>query len=1107
MAAPINPRDIALAASLSRVSAANLPSNVTVPVAQVDGMPQYFTSAPLLELAATQQVFQMPDTGAPVVPSITLKAVPKNLAGNVTWTVVEGSATLGVNANQAVLNVDAMTSDFVTIRAAIGDVGSGGGGGGGGGSAIKPLGHASAALTLTFSDDFTSASLDRTKWNDKLWSDDEAIQVNYSVADGFLNIWPDTGFVRRTIDTDGKFAQRFGYWEVKARLPRGKGLVPAFWLYTHASDTVRPGIDIMKTWCGATSGGAVGGLATINVHYYGDGAIWGADGATGATESQVATPMPVTFDANINAGYVTSNKGLKGGTMQRIWAGSTAYGIDTFANRLAGESANAHVIIINCCIQDTYEALGTANYKERVRDLVTAVRSANKYIILQTPNETDDAQVDVYRTALLEVASELNVSMIDVYGYTRDYRVQNAVSIYSLCDNGYNPNQAHHTRIGQFCASTFEVILAQDPSAPKLQTTAGTQYANTSFQAINYRAAVHTANGGTAATRNLAAASDLSGAAHTYGMKWDHATGDISFYFDGVQVGATVTGASPAVPLYFLASLWYGELSGEPNTTDTLTGAAYGMQIDHVRVWQWSALDSGGGNTTPTPAINGSVDWYGNSTVAGWNPSYNGTAQEGQPVATPMPAAFHAKAPTTTGVNRGVNGVTAADAINGTDGIPWSSWPTHLASTSAAYVILQYRETDTVANLTANLTTLVNQAKAAGKTVFIQTDIPSLNAGSLTHQTIAQTQRQVGIDTNVYVLDLHRYLTDYMVANNLTIANICPDTQHPSQAIYTLLGEWAKDEVLRLLAGTSAYTPGGSGGTTNPPPSTPSGYVAPVGQSQTDYPTMTFRDEFNGTSINATKWPLRRLSYEGDGWNGRATYDRGNIDVNNGRLRLWATPWNSATDGATRYPSEASNQYVNHNATICTDGAFWQRYGYFECRAKLPHGSGTFPAFWLYCHQDTQGNEIGTRPEIDVMEAYSSGPYNWQDGNNHPTNHVCTVWVGDGNRAGYVKANDVGMDGADLSAAFHTYACRWDSEKIVFFFDGQQFGAPIYHHYPYPMFFMFDFWMGGESGPPAYGQLIEGPSNSLEIDYIRAWALADGSTFTRGLSVAQATAD
>jgi beta-glucanase (GH16 family) len=86
------------------------------------------------------------------------------------------------------------------------------------------------------------------------------------VENGSLKIWPQRDasgkFFNRTIDTDGKFFQTYGYFEVEAKLPKGKGTWPAFWLFNHIGAR-RPEIDVMEAYAGGVApwGKVVNGVA------------------------------------------------------------------------------------------------------------------------------------------------------------------------------------------------------------------------------------------------------------------------------------------------------------------------------------------------------------------------------------------------------------------------------------------------------------------------------------------------------------------------------------------------------------------------------------------------------------------------------------------------------------------------------------------------------------------------------------------------------------------------------------------------------------------------------------------------------------------------------
>lgn len=112
-----------------------------------------------------------------------------------------------------------------------------------------PFGQNPDGYTLTFLDNF-DGDLDRNLWNTQR-TDTADSTPNFATRNGLLKIWPERGrngaFFSRTLDTEGRFAQRYGYFETEARLPRGQGVWPAFWLYTNVGGVHRE-IDVMEAY-------------------------------------------------------------------------------------------------------------------------------------------------------------------------------------------------------------------------------------------------------------------------------------------------------------------------------------------------------------------------------------------------------------------------------------------------------------------------------------------------------------------------------------------------------------------------------------------------------------------------------------------------------------------------------------------------------------------------------------------------------------------------------------------------------------------------------------------------------------------------------------------
>jgi beta-glucanase (GH16 family) len=132
--------------------------------------------------------------------------------------------------------------------------------------AQTPYGQDPAGYTLTMNEEFNGTSLNSDRWSDRLWYESPNPTINYAVSNGSLKIWPQRNangqFFNRYIATESAFNkagfyQRYGYMEIEAKLPYGKGPIPTFWMYNHdhPDPNVRPEIDVMAAYPGGYSGG------------------------------------------------------------------------------------------------------------------------------------------------------------------------------------------------------------------------------------------------------------------------------------------------------------------------------------------------------------------------------------------------------------------------------------------------------------------------------------------------------------------------------------------------------------------------------------------------------------------------------------------------------------------------------------------------------------------------------------------------------------------------------------------------------------------------------------------------------------------------------------
>jgi beta-glucanase (GH16 family) len=101
---------------------------------------------------------------------------------------------------------------------------------------------------LVWRDEFNGKKIDARKWNVLLRENSKHNELQYYLPD---EVYLDKGCLRLRsrvrdfgakhyasgrVDTSGKFAPVYGRFEIRARLPSGKGLWPAHWLYPQNRD-------------------------------------------------------------------------------------------------------------------------------------------------------------------------------------------------------------------------------------------------------------------------------------------------------------------------------------------------------------------------------------------------------------------------------------------------------------------------------------------------------------------------------------------------------------------------------------------------------------------------------------------------------------------------------------------------------------------------------------------------------------------------------------------------------------------------------------------------------------------------------------------------------
>ncbi|MFT6192547.1 MAG: beta-glucanase (GH16 family) [Polaribacter sp.] len=249
------------------------------------------------------------------------------------------------------------------------------------------------------------------------------------------------------------------------------------------------------------------------------------------------------------------------------------------------------------------------------------------------------------------------------------------------------------------------------------------------------------------------------------------------------------------------------------------------------------------------------------------------------------------------------------------------------------------------------------------------------------------------------------------------------------------------------------------------------------------FDNLVWSDEFDGeagqiVAVDSNKWFHQIQLPAGGGWyNNELQHYTNRIEntfINNGVLSIVAKKENFTDQGHTK-------SYTS--ARLNSKYAF--TYGKVEVRAKMPFGTGTWPAIWMLGKNITEDggywrSEYGTTPwpacgEIDIMEHWGKNQNFISSAMHTPSSHGGTV-----NHGGQVIPT--------ASTAFHVYELIWTSERMVFSVDG------ITHYIYNPETKNDETWPFYEDqyfllniAIEAGGAAENFTESAMEIDYIRVF--------------------
>ncbi|MGA7806500.1 glycoside hydrolase family 16 protein [Bradyrhizobium sp.] len=167
-----------------------------------------------------------------------------------------------------------------------------------------------------------------------------------------------------------------------------------------------------------------------------------------------------------------------------------------------------------------------------------------------------------------------------------------------------------------------------------------------------------------------------------------------------------------------------------------------------------------------------------------------------------------------------------------------------------------------------------------------------------------------------------------------------------------------------------------------------------------------------------------------------------------------------------------NNEYVS--GILTTQSSFSQKYGYFEIRAKLPVGTGVWPAFWMLA------DDGGWPPEIDVLEGRGQRP-----GDMVMTTHWRSPTTG------HVESCGFDFQLPDAPADFHDYGILWEQDRLIYLIDRKPVSdikVPV--GFEDPMYMIVNLAMGAKY----FGGVgvVDGESPDMvafEIDRVSAYQI------------------
>lgn len=261
--------------------------------------------------------------------------------------------------------------------------------------------------------------------------------------------------------------------------------------------------------------------------------------------------------------------------------------------------------------------------------------------------------------------------------------------------------------------------------------------------------------------------------------------------------------------------------------------------------------------------------------------------------------------------------------------------------------------------------------------------------------------------------------------------------------------------------------------------------------------SLVFEDDFNGDSIDATRWNTSLLWGDETIINGEQQYfidtqadpDFGYqpFKLANSILTIEAIP--TPAELQDRLPAICSEadpsgkeRCLFLSGALSSHDKFNMTYGYVEGRMKTSGTSGALSSFYLYHRYPGEGVNLHA-PEIDIIEYLGENPFGDEDA--FQTYHFADVNTGDIRSAPTMSYKN--PEGNLFSDKFHTYGVLWEPQLVIWYIDGKEIKRLSGPQVSRQGMNIVTYLVAGSGWAPTPD--IAGGSFPIqyEIDYIRAY--------------------